>query len=215
MNKLIYLILFWLFASFISCDQVRKAEIKSADGYLVETFEFIEDSIKHGLQTKYYKKQIREEAFYNRGKLNGQRNIYFSNGNVEIEERYVDDVISGPYRVFYEDGSINLEAEYIDGKMQGILKRYYESGALLEEVTMKDNEENGPFKEFYENGQVQWQGTYLNGDNEFGELLQFNETGELIKKMMCDEMAVCQTIWTKEKGDIIPEQIELTQQDIE
>lgn len=215
MQKLIYFIVFWLAMSFLACEQVNKAEIKSADGYLVETFEFIEDSIKHGLMTKHYKEKISEEAYFSNGKLEGQRKIYFSNGQVEIIENYKDGIFHGPYLVYYEDGTLNLEAEYINGKMQGSLKRYYESSKLLEEVTMKDNEENGPFKEYYENGQVQWEGNYLNGDNEFGLLKQFSESGELIKKMMCDEMAVCQTIWTKEKGDIEIKKIELTQQEIE
>ena len=70
---------------------------------------------------------------------------------------------------------------------------------------MKDNNENGPFKEYYPNGNIHWEGNYLNGDNEFGILNEYNEQGELIKKMDCDSMAVCKTIWTKENGDIINE----------
>jgi len=49
-------------------------------------------------------------------------------------------------------------------------------------------------------------------------LENFNAQGELIKKMMCSKSnlilddnnepsSVCNTIWTKEKGDIEPEKI--------
>ena len=33
----------------------------------------------------------------------------------------------------------------------------------------------------------------FNGDNEFGLLERFDTTGTLIKKMMCDSMAICRT----------------------
>ena len=74
-------------------------------------------------------------------------------------------------------------------------------------MTFLDNLENGPFVEYYENGNVQWSGTFLNGDNEVGELLHYSEDGVLIKKMWCDSAAICQTIWTREKGDIVPKDL--------
>ena len=210
MKKLTQIILLFLFVSFIACDQVKKAEIKTADGYLVETFEFIGDSIKHGLQTKFIGQKINEQAVYENGKLNGERKIFFGDGTPEIIEQYVNDVIHGSYKVYHPNGSIHIEAEYIEGKMQGELKRYYDSGEIMEEVVMKDNEENGPFKEYFKNGNLHWEGTFLNGDNEFGELKEYAENGELIKRMMCDSMSVCQTIWTKEKGDIAVKKYELS-----
>ena len=72
----------------------------------------------------------------------------------------------------------------------------------MERVTFEGNEENGPFEEYHQNGQIQWKGTYLKGENEYGLLEEFDEIGEPIKRMMCDEMAICKTIWTKENGDI-------------
>jgi len=211
MQKLTYLVLFAILFICLSCNRIQKAEIKNGDGYLIETFEFIGDSIKHGLQTKFVGKEIKEKASYKKGVLNGQRNIYFKNGLIEVEENYVDGKHHGPYRVYYPNGNLNIEGEYTDGKMQGIIKKYYESGEIMEEVTMKDNLENGPFKEFHVNGNVQWVGTYLNGDNEYGELKQYDETGKLIKKMMCDSMAVCQTIWTLEGGNLEAKDFQLSQ----
>ena len=88
--------------------------------------------------------------------------------------------------------------------MQGLIKSYYPEGPLKEEVTMVDNEENGPFTEYYKDGTKEWEGTYLNGDNEFGLLKHYNDKGVLIKKMMCDSLAICSTIWTLEGGDVKP-----------
>lgn len=69
---------------------------------------------------------------------------------------------------------------------------------------MVNNEENGPFTEYHENGQKAWEGTFLNGDNEYGLLQQYDEAGTLIKKMNCDSLGVCTTIWTLKDGDITP-----------
>ena len=43
-------------------------------------------------------------------------------------------------------------------------------------------------------------GNYLAGDNEHGELKLFDENGELIKKMNCNN-GLCQTSWTKEENE--------------
>jgi antitoxin component YwqK of YwqJK toxin-antitoxin module len=134
--------------------------------------------------------------------LEGTRILYYENGKKEIEENYINGVMEGEYKSYYLNGEENVVAQFKNGVMTGMVKRYFESGTLMEEVTFEENEENGPFKEYYENGQIQWEGNYLNGDNEFGLLTHYNESGVIIKKMQCDSNAICQTIWTPEKGDI-------------
>ena len=71
----------------------------------------------------------------------------------------------------------------------------------MEEVAFEGNMENGPFKEFYENGKPKATGAYLEGDNEHGELLEYDTTGTLIARKQCDR-GICKTLWTLEKGDV-------------
>jgi antitoxin component YwqK of YwqJK toxin-antitoxin module len=77
----------------------------------------------------------------------------------------------------------------------------------METVTLVDNEENGPFEEFYENGNKKAVGSYkgfdtdMNRPREHGELLMYDESGTLIKKMNCD-MGICRTKWTLEGGEV-------------
>jgi len=195
----------------IGCKSNEFIEIKDENGNLIEKYEANKEKQKDGVAYTYFGDgSLQSEQNYHKGVLDGERKIYFKNGQVEIIELYDKGIIHGPYRVFYENGQANIEVDYTQGAMQGLLKRFYESGALMEEVVMVDNEENGPFKEYYENGQVQWNGQYLNGENEFGLLEQFDEKGTLVKKMMCDSFAVCQTIWTIELGDVVPEKIKIT-----
>lgn len=182
--------------------------VKDENGRVLESFEVNDEGQKHGVFKTFNESGIiTEEAEYANGKLNGYRRLYRPNGKIEIEEHYQQDVSHGPYTVYYESGAKEISTDYDQGKMNGILHRYFESGKIMEEVKMENNEENGPFKEYYENGNIQWEGTYLNGENEIGILKQFDEGGILTKKMLCDSLSICQTIWTKELGDIEPKNI--------
>ena len=169
------------------------------EGTLYESFQINSDSLKHGPYSRYFKEgNVAEVALYTNGKLNGQRVIYYHSGAVEIEEMYKMDSLDGTFKSYYPSGEIEFTCEYVKNKIQGKAIKYYESGQVMEEVLFKDNDENGPFIEYYDNGQIEWKGHYLNGDNEFGLLEQFNKSGELIKKMECDSLGVCVTVWKKD-----------------
>lgn len=201
MKNILYLIVCLFFLISTSC---KKPVISTTyeDGSTFEVYEYKGDSLKHGMYKAYLENgDLVEEAHYLEGKLDGKRKIY-KGKSVEIEEFYENNVMNGTYKVFYPDGTVKLERPYNHGILEGMVKGYYPSGAIKEEVTFVDNMEQGPFREFHENGQVMWEGSYLNGDNEFGLLKQFDDQGELIKKMMCNEEGVCTTTWTKADGEI-------------
>ena len=186
-----------------SCqNNLEIVENKDDEGNLIERFSRDkEDFSKMGLYTRFFKSgQKAEEATYNKDTLDGERKMYYENGQVEIHELYKNGLFEGIYKTFYENGQLAQEGHYINNEMQGEWKRYYKSGQLMEIVTFKDNEENGFFKEFYENGKPKAEGEYLNGDSEHGLLQMYSEAGELEKKMQCHH-GICRTIWTKESGE--------------
>jgi antitoxin component YwqK of YwqJK toxin-antitoxin module len=175
----------------------KKVEERHEDGTLKAEYHLDQKGLYHGTYKKYYPSgQLQEESTYTKNVITGKRTIYYPSGQVEIEEFYNQQgLMEGPYRSYHEDGTLKLEKEYINNQITGILRVYYPSGKIKEEVTMSENEENGPFTEYYENGAIQWKGTYLNGDNEFGKLEEFDSLGNLIKVMQCDSMAICRTSW--------------------
>ncbi len=188
-----------------ACSGTKQEFVRDANGNVLESFHYVRDKILHGEYIRYNTDGgIRERSNYRNGVLEGTRILYYPSGQKEIEETYKQGIFHGPYFNFHENGLPSLEANYNNGVMEGHLKRYYPSGKILEVVTMQDNIENGPFKEYYENGNIEWEGRYLNGDNEFGLLLNYDSTGTLIKKMMCDSLAICRTIWTLKDGDVNP-----------
>ncbi len=196
---------------FVSCAP-KEVTISYKDGQPNEVYTVNDDDQKHGSYKKYREDgSLEEESNYNNGKLSGKRKIYFPKADqIEIEELYQDGVMHGEHIIYYPSGKKMIESAYVNGKMEGLFTKYFEDGNIMEVVTFKDNLENGPFKEYYSNGQVQWEGSFLEGDKEFGLLTQFDEQGQVMKKMMCDSLGVCQTIWTPEKGDIEPKNLNLT-----
>lgn len=166
-------------------------------GSVMEEFQVDESGVRNGTYKSYYESgKIREEAIYKDEKYTGKRTLYFENGQPEIEEFYAEPgVLDGVYKLYNESGKLLIEKNYTENVLSGWFKKYYESGQIQEEVMMEDNNENGPFTEYYENGQVHWKGTYLNGDNEFGLLEEWDEEGNMLKRMKCDSFAVCRTFW--------------------
>lgn len=195
----------------MSCNPttLSKVEIRDSNSNLTEVYYIDRDSLKQGIYLNYYEggRIPFEKSEYKNGVLDGIRTLFYKTGDIEIMEHYKKGKLHGPITTYHLNGKKSFEGNYIDGLLSGKVTTYYASGTRKEEVTFENNEENGPFLEYYENGALQWSGNYLNGDNEFGELSYFDSTGVLIKKMICDSNAICQTTWTLEKGDIVPEKL--------
>jgi len=181
-----------------SCEQkLEMVENKNEEQQYIETYTIVKGG--NTKQGPYVKKtldgKLLEESTYENGMLEGKQKLY--NKNVLYSTSiYQKGKLDGLYQTFYEGGQINVEGEYVQDVMSGKWKRYYPSGDLMEVVNFENNEENGPFVEFYPNGNIKAEGSYLNGDNEHGELFLYDINGILIKKMNCVE-ARCSTTWVK------------------
>ena len=191
-----YILFITLVFTFIGCG-LKHVETKFPNGKIKEVYTLNKNGEKEGKFQEYYEDgKIKEEAFFKNGKYSGIRTLFFQNGKPEIEENYTDGgLLNGAYKAYYDNGQVKVEKNYTQNVLTGPVKVYYESGKIKEEVMMSDNNENGPFTEYYEKGQIHWKGTYLNGDNEFGLLEEWDSLGTMIKRMKCDSMAVCRTFW--------------------
>ena len=159
-----------------------------------------ETRAKEGLYTKIGPNgKIFETATYRNDTLDGTRVIYYENGDTNIVEQYRMGDFHGPYLTYYEGGGLLQEGQYEDNVMVGDWLKYYSNGQMMERVAVRDNLENGPFVEWHSNGNLKVEGTYLDGDDEHGELKLYNEQGELIEILMCDR-GRCETTWTIESG---------------
>lgn len=184
------------------CSDVETIENKDENGVLIERYSRKKDNYaKHGKYLRFHPDgKVFEERNYKNDVLDGESKVYFSNGQLDYIENHKDGQYEGLYQKYFENGQLSNEGQYVDNQMSGVWKRWYEDGTLREEVTFASNNENGPFKEYHPNGQLKAVGEFIDGDNEQGELLLYDENGEVIEKKICD-YGVCGTTWTKEEGD--------------
>lgn len=170
--------------------------VKDAQGNVTEKYAVDAEGKKTGTYQRFNaQKVLLEEANYIRDTLHGPRKLYYPSGTLNATENYEMGQFIGPYKAYHENGKLMQDGVYQNNSMEGIWKTYYTSGLIKEEVMFHENLENGPFKEYFENGKLKAEGTYQNGDQEQGELLLYDSTGTLIKKMQCDR-GVCRTSWT-------------------
>ncbi|MEO0338212.1 MAG: toxin-antitoxin system YwqK family antitoxin [Bacteroidota bacterium] len=167
-------------------------------GHLESYSVIVQTETKHG---KYKRTDdqgvLLEEADYEHGALNGNRILYYPSRDTQILETHANGIYEGLYRSYYEGNQVKLEGYYIDNIMTGLWYKYYEDGSIKEEVTFEDNAANGPFKEFHPNGQLAVTGSYLDGENEHGELKFYAEDGVHTRTMECDR-GMCRTVWRLE-----------------
>jgi antitoxin component YwqK of YwqJK toxin-antitoxin module len=192
----------FLLLCFSSCKRSTKTFYKT--GELQERFYTNDEGQKHGTYKRYHLNgKLAEEVNYENGLRQGKRVLFFEDGKVESESNYQNDLVNGISKVYYPSGEIKVEYPYINNVINGTFKKYFKNGTVMEEVTFANNQENGPFKEYYENGNLKWEGTFIDGDKEIGLLQEYAEDGTLVKKMMCDTLIKCQTIWHKDSTNPI------------
>lgn len=184
----------------IGCKRdIEIVEVLDADTGATEVFE---RSKTTGQREGFYRMTnaqgiLIEEAEYKHDVLHGRRKLYDEQGKLIREETHENGLYHGPMRSFYPDGKVDAEGEYIANEMTGTWLRYYPSGQLMESVTFKGNLENGPFTEYHPNGKRKAEGHYLEGNNEHGELLEYDTLGVLITRKLCTR-GICKTTWSKE-----------------
>ena len=177
---------------------LEKVMVKDEDGNLVSFSKRVSSGVKEGTFVKMSPDSVLIEiANYHNDTLDGRRILFSMKGDTETVETYKSGAFEGSYISYYENGQIAFKGVYQQNSMEGVWRRFYKSGELMEEVAFSNNQENGPFVEYNENGTLKAEGTYKNGDNEDGELKMYDENGELIRKMQCDN-GMCKTIWKKE-----------------
>lgn len=204
MRYLIFILLVTI-AVFSCTNSVNTIEIKNEAGIIVEQYQIDSDSLKTGESRVYDDEgELFDLSNYVAGKLEGKRTLYYKGGAIDTEENYSNDILEGAYKQYHKNGNLMQTGTYTNGVLSGEVISYFENGKIRESVTFESNLENGPFTEYFENGKKQWEGTYRNGDNEFGLLIEYDSLENMIKKMNCDTLGMCRTIWSKEKGDITP-----------
>ena len=183
-----------------ACSKVEKVEVRNEAGLITERYYRNKaDSTRQG-KYEYYDDdgKLIETAFYANDQLQGTRTLYFPNGEKQYEEERVAGKFEGAYRAYYPDGTLEQEGQYANDEGTGQWTGYYPSGAKKEEFTMVNSIAEGPFREWHPNGALKAEGQYVGGNKEQGELLMYDERGELERRMYC-EAGICRTMWLRDQ----------------
>jgi len=178
------------------------------NGILIEEYTRNKENFaKEGLYKSYYPggKSVMEMKTFVNNIANGDEIMFFENGDTLSVKKVVNGIYEGYYREYAETGHLILDYNHTNGAINGSFKQYFpETGALKEELSFKNNNEHGPFKEYHPNGKVAVEGIYDDGV-ELGELLEFDDSGTLVKKKKCElvsmageRKSICTTTWEKE-----------------
>ena len=121
-----------------------------------------------------------EKVEYLNGSIEGQRVLYYPNGQIQIVENYINNQYNGPYQSFFENGAPKQFGTFKNGQFEGELKSYYDepSGQLKEEIQLINGIENGAVKQYYSNGQLQSEGSYAEG-LKAGPFKEYYENGNI------------------------------------
>jgi antitoxin component YwqK of YwqJK toxin-antitoxin module len=182
-------------------------EKHNENGILTESYHLDKETgYIEGVYYKYFPNgKIEQQSDYKNNKLEGNRILFYENGDTLIIETYKNAQYEGPYKSYYSGNILESEGQYVDGMMDGEWKFYHDNKQIKEIVQFKANEENGPFVEYHKNGNLKAKGSYrtteknIDGNREDGKLELYNEDGVLFKKMDC-ELGTCVTTWKREES---------------
>ncbi len=104
---------------------------------------------------KYYQKDSNEllilEHFDDLGRLDGERFVYYDNGQIAEKQFYKEGKQEGVSILYSKNNTILKEFFYVNGELHGKSKYYSVDGVLLAEGNYKKGKKDGIWK-YYENG---------------------------------------------------------------
>jgi uncharacterized protein len=133
-------------------DEVKSYSYEDKSGQLVNPVPIKKAT---GDVVGYYKNGIKsiEMSFFD-NELEGPRKIYYTNGNIYVDEIKENGYSNGPTTIYYPDGTIWKQKNYVLGNLQGLSKIYYANGKLKSEENFYNDDNNGVCKYYNEQGNL-------------------------------------------------------------
>ncbi len=148
-------------ASLTATKQFNDSNYKSYVTFFTSTGKIISEGEMDGRiyigVWKYYQKNndrlLTLENYDNNGDLDGNRFVYYENGELAEKQFYVHGKLEGP-SFWYTDKNVVLkEFNYVNGELHGLSKFYDPKGQLILEGNYKQGKKHGIWKT-YENGKL-------------------------------------------------------------
>lgn len=114
-----------------------RGEVQPFDGQIVE----------------YYPDHARKLALeIKHGRLNGHSLGWHANGQMEVDEQFVDGISQGTRKRWFPNGQQRSEADVQNGKVTGTYKEWHENGQLAVVMSTEDGKANGAVEAWHPSG---------------------------------------------------------------
>jgi len=116
------------------------------------------------MRTFYPGGQLKTEAAYRAGKLEGLAKSLTATGKVTETRPFVGDNHEGEVVGYYPDGTPGYRSQYHADKKEGPLLRFYPDGTPETRFTYAANQLQGPYEVYYPNKVLEKKGAYDKGE---------------------------------------------------
>lgn len=137
---------------FVNSDKIQ-VKFFSSKGKLISEG-MMRDKIFIGKWVYYQNKSkgiLMTENYNDQGVLEGEKLVYYENGQVAEKAYYLNGQIDGISTWYSPNGKLLKEFNYTNGQLHGMAKYYDKDGRLLAEGTYKNDKKHGIWK-YYANG---------------------------------------------------------------
>jgi len=130
-------------------------------------------------------KDTLEIAEVKNGKLHGEQQLFYHNGDVKSIAHYKHGLLDGKVEVFIQNSKqlialMHYKALPDSGVsvLHGEVERYFHGKGIQERLNYKEGKKDGPYTQYFQNGQLQTKGQYKE-DLEIGRKLSYSQSGDL------------------------------------
>lgn len=139
----------------------------------------------------------------NKGNQTGYAILYWDNGNVMAEGKYINLNVKDSIWTFYgTDGKLVSKISYNKGVKDGDEINYYRNGKMSELIQYKDDKKDGLWQRFNENGDVYFETGYKNGIRNGGINIYYPNGKLRIKGRYVNGLKHGKFVFYDEKGEI-------------
>ncbi len=118
-----------------------------------------------GQIVEYYPDQTRKLALEVRdGRLNGHSLGWHQNGQMEVDEEFVQGISHGTRTRWYANGQIKSQAQVAHATMSGLYVEWHENGQKAAEMTLRDGKPDGVVQAWHASGLPKSRSEFRDGE---------------------------------------------------
>ena len=111
-------------------------------GYLVDHYKNAETN------------SLKSRSLVKEGKLNGLSEGWYSGGQLQVSETFIEGRSHGARVKWYSNGQKKADDSIKNGELQGLCRKWHDNGLLSEEMTMVDGKAHGQARSWHEDGSL-------------------------------------------------------------